>query len=346
MVNKSAAQTSNITTQFSQVSAATDACGTANVPIYSFDDNVVGFSGPTFTAINSFVTTGTYVTADILNFKLYETGFSVFNTGNLIATIPASGPGTHTFNGFSYGLGFSGGGTQSYFWITVDLAPAAINNHTIQCSTIVSPMLVITGGINYGTNTAGGLQTISCSAFPIELVSFTGTASGSSNLLKWITASETNNNYFNIERSVDGNSFESIAEIKGAGNSDVTLYYETADEFPNVGINYYRLKQTDFDGHYKYSDLIAVENSGEDFFNFYLFPDPVQDKLNLKFSGQRRDLTMEIIDISGRSMMKKNIDSVNENGIAIFDVSSLTAGIYFINVNSTNKKVHQKFIKQ
>lgn len=78
-------------------------------------------------------------------------------------------------------------------------------------------------------------------------------------IIAWATASESNNDYFTVERSKDGISFEAIVEVDGAGNSDnYFLNYKVTDFSPFEGTSYYRLKQTDFDGKFALSDVKAV----------------------------------------------------------------------------------------
>ena len=98
-------------------------------------------------------------------------------------------------------------------------------------------------------------------SLPIQLLSFTGHSAVDGNLLEWQTASEQNNDYFNIEKTLDGETFENIGYIKGAGNSNQLTTYSFTDYHTNENINYYRLKQTDYDGKYIYSPLISVDNS-------------------------------------------------------------------------------------
>jgi len=76
--------------------------------------------------------------------------------------------------------------------------------------------------------------------------------------LYWVTSNEINNDYFTIEKSNDGINFEIVEIILGAGNSDILLEYSFVDKNPINGISYYRLKQTDFDGKFEYSDIISV----------------------------------------------------------------------------------------
>jgi hypothetical protein len=94
--------------------------------------------------------------------------------------------------------------------------------------------------------------------FPIELIYFKANSIDNRVQLQWSTASEINNDFFTIERSVDGNNWNILAFIQGAGNSNQELHYKYYDENPLDGISYYRLKQTDFDGKYEYFAPVAV----------------------------------------------------------------------------------------
>lgn len=332
-------QTTNIGTSFNQASAATDNCGTTNVVIYGFQANVIGFSAPTFTAINGFTTSGTYLSTDILNLKLYRTAFSVFNTTNLVATITTGlGTGAHTFSGFSYSLPFSGGGTQTYFWITIDISSGAVNGRTVICDVILSPKLAITGTINYGTNTAGGTQTISCSALPVGLLYFNGKNEGNENVLEWCTATETNNDFFTVERSYNGEEFVPLGVIEGAGNSDHQLRYQYTDSSPLHGLNYYRLKQTDFNSQFSYSGLIAVDYEEEN--TLIIFPNPVSDRLRVEASPGS---VAEIRNAQGVLMLMQKCDDISES--LEFDTSTLAPGIYFVTVCAAQRRWKQQIVK-
>jgi hypothetical protein len=92
---------------------------------------------------------------------------------------------------------------------------------------------------------------------PVELVSFNGTAAAGQVKLLWTTASETNNDYFTIEKSNDGVAFEPLGYVNGAGNSNIVTEYAFYDNDP-FALSYYKLKQTDFDGTSAYSEIIAI----------------------------------------------------------------------------------------
>lgn len=95
---------------------------------------------------------------------------------------------------------------------------------------------------------------------PIELIYFSGKKTPHGNFLEWSTQSEINNDYFTIERSDDAIGFYEIGQINGGGNSNNVLNYEFIDDTPGNSINYYRLKQTDFDEAFSYSNIIALKN--------------------------------------------------------------------------------------
>jgi hypothetical protein len=97
-------------------------------------------------------------------------------------------------------------------------------------------------------------------SLPIELLYFQAEVNERYNHLTWSTASEDNNDYFNIEKTQDGVVFYNIATINGAGNSSTQNYYEYDDYELKNNITYYRLKQTDYDGKFKYHDMISVDN--------------------------------------------------------------------------------------
>ncbi len=109
---------------------------------------------------------------------------------------------------------------------------------------------------------------------PIKLISFTGEKVGRNTELAWTTASEQNNEYFTVFRSRDTHEWVEIAEVLGAGTSQIPLNYGIIDTSPFIGTNYYKLRQTDFDGTFVDSQVIAVDVDVGD--EFVVYPNPVQ----------------------------------------------------------------------
>jgi len=100
-------------------------------------------------------------------------------------------------------------------------------------------------------------------SLPIELLYFKGKSNLNYNKLSWETATETNNDYFTLFRSVDGVYFKNVFTLKGAGNSVNNLYYEVVDRDFEKAINYYFLRQTDYDAKWKDSEIISIDNRSE-----------------------------------------------------------------------------------
>jgi hypothetical protein len=183
---------------------------------------------------------------------------------------------------------------------------------------------------------------------PIKLIYFRGVHTGSSVKLNWATATETNNDYFTIERSVNGVDFSFVQKIKGAGNSTALLYYNTQDNNPVNGIGYYRLKQTDYDGKYSYSNLVAVNSFAEGNLSFSVFPNPAQDgetsviQITDKANGE---FVISIHDAIGKERYSKAVMTSNENSSYSLNVpKGLAPGLYFVTATSGNDVYSRKLI--
>jgi len=141
---------------------------------------------------------------------------------------------------------------------------------------------------------------------PIDLVSFNAEKNDNHVDLSWVTESEVNNDYFTIERSANGFNWEELKKTKGAGNSNTLLEYKDIDLSPLSGISYYRLKQTDFDGKYSYSDIQKVA------FNDYdiaVYPNPVKN--NLTVSNLCADCIVKVYSSTGQLVYLGSSNKIN-----------------------------------
>jgi hypothetical protein len=139
------------------------------------------------------------------------------------------------------------------------------------------------------TSTLNGFS-IMGQAMPVKFSNFTLNKFPKTTILSFTTASETNNDYFTIERSGDGPSFDAIGEIKGAGNSTEEKHYEFTDENPLPGINYYRIKQTDYDGQYSYSEIRSVRHIGKG--NVAISPRSTDGRLDISTEMETYDVAV------------------------------------------------------
>lgn len=169
---------------------------------------------------------------------------------------------------------------------------------------------------------------------PVELVSFTAQAQEKYVLLKWETSSEENNDYFEIERSIDGLTFESIGKVTGNGTTAITNNYAFLDQFPSRGTNYYRLRQVDFDGRYEYSDIRLVNFSGKTE-QFSLAPNPTQDEVHLYWqwaSNSEEELWAEVYDLYGNRIRRYQLQAKSKE--KMISLSDLPAGTYLVQLQS------------
>lgn len=168
--------------------------------------------------------------------------------------------------------------------------------------------------------------------------------------MNWETASEKNNHYFTIEKTIDLISFETVAEVKGAGDSDSPTKYSTIDFQPYQGTSYYRLKQTDYDGKFVYSDFVVVTSNSTSNFSFNVFPNPGStEAIHYSISGSKgQEKAITLNDITGREVYS-SVNVIEEVRKTIFPLvpnGKLPAGIYVINAASDNKVISKKLVIQ
>jgi hypothetical protein len=185
---------------------------------------------------------------------------------------------------------------------------------------------------------------------PIELLYFSATANENKVDIKWETSSEVNNDYFTIEKTINGNEFEAVAKVKGAGNSNNRNIYYSEDNNPYSGNSYYRLKQTDFDGSYTYSSLVPVFFNIEYKPEFIVYPNPVLpgEPINIALQKYKPETQVLVVvfDIEGKELYSKIIitGTDGEAITAIDPHNRLSAGIYFITGSTENDIFSKKLI--
>jgi len=179
---------------------------------------------------------------------------------------------------------------------------------------------------------------------PIELVRFAGECADGKIEIRWSTFTETNNDFFTVERSNNGTDFEIVDVIEGAGNSNQPLSYSVADGLPYGGTSYYRLKNTDFDGKYEYSEVIAVTcgTDGNDF-NFVNAYDADQSEIVVEFTGaENEDFTIMLYDASGRRTLDFQSAAVEGMNRVRLPSGDLARGIYIINLSNDIKNFSKR----
>ena len=207
----------------------------------------------------------------------------------------------------------------------------------------------VTALFNYSTVDAAGLvsnlATVTMeffNTFPIELLFFRGAYVEKTVQLYWKSATETNSDYYSVERSRDGAEFKAFTKVDAAGNSTTELDYEAEDQSPNEYF-YYRLKIVDQDESFEYSPVIYIQHQKELLLDVY--PTATSDKIFIRFNGDEvPDLQVKLFDASGR-LLKSMILNETEKEI---DVNELPNGFYNLVIKDSKDgtTVTKKIVKR
>ena len=187
-------------------------------------------------------------------------------------------------------------------------------------------------------------------ALPVELLSFLAKNSDGEVTLTWKTATELNNDFFTLERSGDGKSFEKIATIKGSGTTKHVTSYEYVDARPLAGLSFYRLSQTDFDGTSEVFKPVSVDvakagNGSKEEATVHAFPNPlVGNTLNITFDDPQQG-AIEIIDSKGNKILSQAVDG-SSSDLQLELSDNTQPGLYYVNYKSGSKVETLKIIKQ
>lgn len=311
-------------------------------------------------ANHSAATSYTY-NAEVFNASAQALGYTIPPTVDTISkvhywdldrTVTASGVPASATN-------VSGTQTITLYYDLNDKAPDPANLTIVKNTSVAPTSWFDIGGIGATPNVGSVTSTSNPSIFnsysrftladklggsnplPVELISFSAQKKDRQVQLDWATASEKNNDYFEIERSQDAQHFEYVATVKGVGNSVTKQIYQSFDVNPQTGVSYYRLKQVDFDGKYKYTNIASVQFNGEAFINF--FPNPAASRINYVFSSDYEGATIKITNASGATI-KDHIQLSNYDGH--IDVTELANGIYYLIIQSNDKIETVKLVVQ
>jgi len=192
----------------------------------------------------------------------------------------------------------------------------------------------------------GGL-TGAGNALPVELITFDAKAIDNEFIsIDWQTATEINNNGFELQRSTDGIFFNKIAWIEGNGNSTNMNSYQFKDNAVSVGTYYYRLKQIDFDGQFEFSDIqsASIRSTGGDLVSFFIpNPSTVKSKLNFNLVKDSK-VTIEVIDNIGRVIESKTENMLSGNNTVLFNTDNYATGIYTAKIIIGNNEFTRKLV--
>ena len=297
------------------------------------------------------LTEGANTFATVLNCGGASTGVGNANDGVWTITPDA---GTANYDLTLHGKNYSNAGIYNTILKRVgNTSPWTLQgNYSVATGT--EPIITTRIGYSgFSQFAIGGTSAI----LPIELLSFEGTYIPLTNSeeqgvgLRWITASETNNDYFTVERSADAVNYEIAGIVKGAGNSITTKKYEFIDKLETKKLEtvfYYRLKQTDYNGTYKYSNIIDISIPNTQYSNLLLiYPNPVENELVFQFVSQNKEAVLiEVAEYTGRVIVSQSYSPIESQNIKKIDFTEASSGLYMLTIKTKINALHQKFIKK
>ncbi len=197
--------------------------------------------------------------------------------------------------------------------------------------------------------TIGGSGTIDCSPvfLPVSLVSFDAINQGAHNFISWVTNIELNNDFYTVERSKNGFDWEVAGYKDAVGNTQQMTYYSLRDEKPHFPVTYYRLKQTDTDGQYSYSEVVAVNtNRVSEGLVTELYPNPASDFVTFTFNGDMKGapLSVSIVNAQGVTVDQYEYSNLQSGNPVTMKTSHLAIGAYQVVFSHEDKDTMQKLV--
>ena len=308
---------------------------TSQISISSTDGYQVNIYVQPTTIINT--TAGGCVNGYNYNVKMnYAVTFTGNNKPASLYTLQGTlgcGSSSHFFD-LPNGQGSGNVTSQSYVWSDVkDCATATpatkmcnVVNIQIEGPGISSRTVSFTGALNI--------------PLPVTLVSFTAETAASAVQLNWTTATQINNEYFSVERSADGINWSVIKTVKGAGNSSALINYSCTDANPVAGTSLYRLKQTDTDGKFTYSDNRSVKFNGTSTISVFPVPN-AGNTINFKGIKEPKNELIVVRDAAGVAVYSTTLSSTT------VQLPNLSAGLYVISVKNkvTGEVSNLRYVK-
>jgi len=254
-----------------------------------------------------------------------------------------------------------GGSTwDTYLYLGTGCCTSNIAANDDNCGLQSSITSVLTAGTyfvtveGYGSGSAGTytLNVSSgapCIFLPISLTSFSGDyqAASRTNELFWTTSSETNNDFFLVERSFDGITFSPIADIDGAGNTSSKTDYVYHDPIESSGVFYYRLKQVDFNGSFSYSNTISLNAKMDDsaFFGS-VFPNPAKESFTLTTAARTQANPIVLSFYTNQGQLVKTVELAGSSNPSNYDIDteSMKSGVYVVRLESGDQKTETRKI--
>ncbi len=280
--------------------------------------------------VKTFKNSGSNVTGASMSYKIYKQ----FNASGGFSTLS-----------IPFGMNIGGGGDQSWFTNsqTIDLFSSVTSNGTWVIEAFWNAS---SSDGSHVDNCGGGncIATFTVTTLSAELSSFSAQKANHSIALSWLTASEQNNNHFNIERSSNGKSFTTIGQVKGSGTTASSNKYNFTDNNPLSGVNYYRLNAVETTGKTAFSKIVTVDFSTKGSNKLMVYPNPAKSGLNINYeSNEEANLNIQVLDMTGKVHLTQQMEGLKGDNNIRLNIENLPNGVYFMRINDSTTKFFKAF---
>jgi uncharacterized repeat protein (TIGR01451 family) len=218
--------------------------------------------------------------------------------------------------------------------LSADSLGQPIGNISVVPDNLSQPIIVPFVSID-NANVASNLAniTVTFSAIlPVELLSFDVKKNGCTVELSWLTASEFNNDFFTVYRSMDAQNWEPIAKVAGNGTTSLSTKYSFVDQNPVSGMSYYRLKQTDYDGTEEWHPIRGIDRSDCGGVSARIYPNPATNVLNVALTDARPvEAFIALYNAAGALVLSSEMSGSNTHQL---NISQLASGTYMLSIQT------------
>ncbi|PWU00170.1 MAG: hypothetical protein C5B52_09265 [Bacteroidetes bacterium] len=197
-----------------------------------------------------------------------------------------------------------------------------------------------------GSTSQFSAMVVATGTLPVTLLNFDAVGAQGKVNISWSTATETNSDYFDVERSADGVHFSTVGTVNAKGNSTSVSKYSLVDGNPINGVSYYRLKEVDIDGRFTYSKVVIVRSNGASA-RVLISPNPARTQATITLTlDQAQSLQVRVFDNTGRATRSYRFSgAAGVNKFDLNDIGNLPSGVYNVEIIGTSTHARERFVK-
>ena len=276
--------------------------------------------------------------------RTFKNGTDDITGANLFYRVyPTGGNPAFSQEGIAFGANLGGGDQRWTENLNIEITTGLMNStaYTLEIYS-TAPFTFDSGSGTHFNNASGSnfkMTFTTSSVLPVEMTKFSASLSTNKINLSWETASEHNNNYFEVQRSTDTHNWTALEKVSSQNsNAQYKQSYTYTDQRPAKGVNYYRLRQVDFDGTFEYSKVVQARLGLAP--EVHVSPNPAGETvwLTLVTTDQETDTHVQILDVYGSLLREWRFTDFDTNQALSLDLAGLPTGILLVRVDGAEAK--------